>query len=189
VNQTDDRPTLHVGAVGQRSDKTMRPSGTVPQNDIFERYLDLGPLRGRRRGTVKCIFQPRDRTPSLSVDLDAGVFHCFGCGVEGGFQRFAELVGEAAPRTMRSTWAGSELEAARRKIVRDARSEKWNSEGARLLYDVSDWIRMSRRQIEVVRRLAHDPDDYELVRAAHLETFVHSVESELDDLLSTGRID
>lgn len=65
--------------------------------ELFARHLDLSPLRHRPRGVVKCIFH-RDRTASLSVDLDRGVFHCFGCGEQGGVKRFAELVGERPPR-------------------------------------------------------------------------------------------
>ena len=62
--------------------------------ESFARHLDLAPLRGRRRGSVRCIFH-QERTPSLSVDLDRGLFHCFGCGAEGGVRRFRELVGES----------------------------------------------------------------------------------------------
>src|SRR5262245_5570956 len=67
-----------------------------PYDDLFARHLDLAPLRSRRRGLVRCPFH-RDRTPSLSVDLDAAIFNCFGCGAHGGWKRFAELVGETIP--------------------------------------------------------------------------------------------
>ena len=62
-------------------------------NSVFYRYLDLTPLRGRRTGKVRCIFH-QEKTSSLSIDLDACVFHCFGCGEQGGVKRFSELVGE-----------------------------------------------------------------------------------------------
>ncbi len=60
---------------------------------LFARHLDLSALNGRRRGRVRCIFHD-DHDPSLSVDLDKGLFYCFGCGVKGGIKRFAELVRE-----------------------------------------------------------------------------------------------
>ena len=67
---------------------------------VLERHVDVGPLRGRRRGLTHCLFHGTDRRPSLSVDLDRGLFYCFACGERGGLKRFAELVGEApaAPR-------------------------------------------------------------------------------------------
>ena len=65
--------------------------------EVFARHLDLAPLRGRRHGVVACIFH-EDRTPSLSVHLDRGIFNCHGCGVGGGIKRFAELVGETQPK-------------------------------------------------------------------------------------------
>jgi len=162
-------------------------TGTVA-HDIFERRLDLSSLRGRRRGLVCCPFH-RDHSPSLSVDLDNEIFHCFGCGVQGGHRRFAELVGELVPQTSARRARSSPLADARREIIRVARSQSWASEGAQVLYHISDWIRMSRRQVTELRRCAEDSDDDVLVRAAHLETFVHSVEAELDDILSAGRID
>ena len=92
-------------------------SGNLPY-DVFERHLDLRPLRGRRRGVVRCIFHS-DRSPSLSVDLDAGVFHCFGCGVQGGLKRFAELVGESSARSRpaRYEWLGPLAEARRNALT------------------------------------------------------------------------
>ena len=45
------------------------------------------------RGIALCIFH-QEKTPSLSIDLEKGVFHCFGCGRGGGVRDFARLVGE-----------------------------------------------------------------------------------------------
>jgi hypothetical protein len=42
---------------------------------------------------VCCLFH-QEKTPSLSIDLEKGVFYCFGCGASGGVKQFAELVGE-----------------------------------------------------------------------------------------------
>ena len=66
---------------------------------LFARYLDLSPLKGRRQGLVRCIWH-QERTGSLSVDLDKGLFHCFGCGVGGGVRRFADLVGERSAESV-----------------------------------------------------------------------------------------
>lgn len=65
-------------------------------DDLFGRHLDLGPLGPRRQGVVRCIFHD-DRHPSLSVDLDRGVFHCFACRAAGGLRDFALRVGESGP--------------------------------------------------------------------------------------------
>jgi len=161
---------------------------------LFSRHLDLRPLGRRRRGNVRCRFHP-DRTASLSVDLTKGVFNCFGCGEHGGLVRFAELVGERQPRSIAvfPRRGESPLDTARREILREARSQPWASEGARLLYDISDWIRLTRRKVHELRRFAEQQDSAEcdeiLGRAALIETFAHAIEAELDDVLSTGRID
>lgn len=49
---------------------------------------------------VRCLFHP-DKTPSMSIDTERGLFHCFGCGIGGGVRKFAELLGEkwANPRS------------------------------------------------------------------------------------------
>jgi len=54
----------------------------------------IGPAPPELSARIHCIFHD-DRSASLSVDLDAGVFHCFGCGQQGGIKRFAALVGES----------------------------------------------------------------------------------------------
>lgn len=61
-------------------------------SDLLARHLPTFPPRNGR-GMVLCIFHS-EKTPSLSIDLEKGVFHCFGCGVGGGVKKFAELVGE-----------------------------------------------------------------------------------------------
>jgi hypothetical protein len=166
---------------------------------LFGRHLDLTPLRGRRRGVVRCIFQPRDRTPSLSIDMDRGVFFCHSCGVCGGYTRFAELVGEAPARlTVPLRRGESPLAAARRATLRAARGERWASEGVQLLWRLSDWMRANRRKVDTLRqfagRLGSQPEQIEachlvLARAAQLETLGAAIEAEVDDILSTGRIE
>lgn len=60
--------------------------------DLFSKYMpEL--KRGREQQIVVCIFH-NDTKPSLSINLEKGVFHCFGCGKKGGIKEFCELVGE-----------------------------------------------------------------------------------------------
>lgn len=60
--------------------------------DLFSKYIpELKP--DREQQLVKCIFHQDDK-PSLSINLDEGVFHCFGCGKKGGIKEFCELTNE-----------------------------------------------------------------------------------------------
>lgn len=64
---------------------------------VFNKYLDLSPLNGTHRGTVRCPCH-RDRTPSLSIDLKKGLFHCFGCGIKGrGPSKLRALIAKHRP--------------------------------------------------------------------------------------------
>src|SRR5881396_495732 len=85
----------------RRKDKTLWTSNYAARaRDLFARYLDLAPLGSRTRGVVLCVFH-RERTASLSIDLDAGLFNCFGCGAQGGVRDFAALVGEPLGDSLR----------------------------------------------------------------------------------------
>lgn len=68
-----------------------------PANELRQYFLALLERHGihltRPRGTVLCLFH-QEKTPSLSIDTERGLFHCFGCGVGGGVKDFARLVGE-----------------------------------------------------------------------------------------------
>ena len=121
---------------------------------LFARHLDLAPLRGRRRGVVRCIFQPRDRTPSLSVDLDAGLFNCFSCGVAGGVTKFAKLVGEVAPSLSLKRQTLGPLEAARRDALERERRAEERRARLRPLMQASDDYRVAMREVLRVRRIA-----------------------------------
>jgi hypothetical protein len=159
-------------------------------HDIFERHLDLSPLRGRRHGLVGCPFH-HDDTPSLSVDLDREVFNCFGCGVRGGRNRFAELVGERRPPQPAPS-SESPLQRARREILRVARRQPGAQPEVQLVYGFSDRIRMSRKAIVSLRRLAERTEDDDqqweiLAAAARIETLTHVLENELDELLLIQR--
>jgi hypothetical protein len=160
--------------------------------ELFERYLDLAPLRVRRRGLVSCPFH-QDSTPSLSVDLDAEVFKCFGCGEQGGRNRFAELVGEAVPAGARRRSLESPLQEARREILRTARRQPWAQPDVQLHYRLADRVRLSRRAVVDLRRLAETIEDEGqrwniLGRAARIETLGHLLEHHLDEIAALGRI-
>lgn len=161
---------------------------------ILERHVDLGPLRGRRRGVTHCLFHGADRRPSLSVDLDRGLFHCFACGEQGGVKRFAELVGEMAPERPRRARIVSDYEAAlreglRRERAAAARRAEWLPFALANGYVRDCW--------KAVRQ-AHDwaqvlgPDHARtwviLERAAKVETEAAAIEAELDAILEEGRI-
>ncbi len=149
---------------------------------IFSRHLDLDPLRGRRRGLVHCRFH-NDPSPSLSVDLDAGVFHCFGCGQQGGIKRFAALVGEAhgSPDNPTTEEDPSPWLIAMRLVKRQA----WSRPGVRDMYLAADFIRLERRRIAKIRASATDTEAgwKDLEEAAEAERFVNAVEAEWDALL------
>ena len=146
---------------------------------LFGRHLDLSPLRGRRRGVVRCIFQPRDRTPSLSVDLDAGVFHCFSCGVKGGVRRFAALVGEERV-SVGPTRRRSALDEARHVALEAERAAQRRRDRFRPLMEASADFRSMMLAVDAARGVATaaGPDSelvWELLEiAASLERFAHA---------------
>jgi CHC2 zinc finger len=163
---------------------------TVPQHGVFERHLDLRPLRGRRHGLVGCPFHGDD-TPSLSVDLDREIFHCFGCGAQGGRNRFAELVGERRPPQQAPPFE-SPLQRARREILGVARRQAGAQPEVRLVYAFADRIRMGRKAVTSLRKLAEATEDEDqrwevLASAARIETLAHILEHELDELLLIRR--
>lgn len=143
--------------------------------EIFARHLDLTPLKGRRRGKVRCIFHA-ERTASLSVDLDAAVFHCFGCGAQGGVVKFAQLVGEASPSPAADTTEPS----VGTRGMQLARTQPWHHETTWRTYEIADWIRNTRREVAHVRAIATEADWDVLARCAQLEAVANWAESELD---------
>jgi hypothetical protein len=147
-------------------------------DDLFNRHLDLAPLGRRRRGLVRCIFH-EERTASLSIDLDRGLFHCFGCGVAGGRRRFAERVGELAPVALRRECYVAPLEDARAEVLLGARRQPWAS----MLheYAMADMVRYGRRRVTELRAEGHAVGDWNsLAAAAHVETAVNALEHSLD---------
>lgn len=163
-------------------------------DDVFERHLDLAPLRGRRRGLVRCIFHTPDRRGSLSLDLDKGVFNCFACGASGGLVRFAELVGERANGSARRRERESPLQEARRRILRIARAQDARRAEWLPLWHCSDHIRRCFTAAREARRWGtvlgpDDPRTWPLLeRAAAVEREGLAVEAELDAILAEGRV-
>lgn len=148
---------------------------------LFARHLDLTPLGRRRRGKVRCIFHD-ERTASLSVDVDRGIFHCFGCGTSGGRRRFAELVGEVAPIAAAPRAYTSPLAEARAAVLAEARRQPW----ARMVehYEAARWVRAGFRRVHEMRGVGHELGDSErgwelLATAADVERAVLELEATL----------
>jgi hypothetical protein len=144
--------------------------------ELFAKHLDLGPLRGRSRGVVRCPFHGDDRRPSLSVDLDRGLFNCFACGAQGGLAAFAERVGEETPRARsgpqshETEWQRAWRQICRRNVAEAARRAEWAP-----VWSCADLVRGSARAGARARRLAtalgpEDPRTWPLLeRAAQVE--------------------
>jgi hypothetical protein len=151
---------------------------------LFARHLDLEPLKGRRTGRVRCIFHA-ERTASLSIDLDAGVFHCFGCGEQGGVKAFAVKVGEQAETTphlsREPTWEA---------MLRLVSQQRGGQPHVRDLYALSDWIRVTRRAVAHARSTPRELDtDWDALAAAStLESLANWAEQELDAIYALGPI-
>lgn len=139
---------------------------SVSDRSLFERYLDLSPLRGRRTGKVLCPFHV-ERTPSFSVDLTALVFHCFGCGVEGGHREFGRLL------VQQGALQAHEL------LPR----QRWARPESQALTEVQGRIKAAHRDVAHLRSGADDtPAGWaRLEAAARLETLTRAAEAEVDD--------
>ena len=157
----------------------------TPAADLFGRYLDLKPLRRRRRGLVSCIFHS-ERSASLSIDLDRRVFHCFGCGVAGGYRRFAELVGEFGGETMTTT--PPQVITPLKLGLALARRQPWARDEVRMVGEITRAIRRRRRAVDVARDAATRAGDCEaawnlLARAAFMDTEAEAIEADLDETM------
>jgi CHC2-type zinc finger protein len=155
-------------------------SMAVQAEVLFGRHLDLSPLGRRHRGLVRCRFHA-DRTASLSIDLDAGVFHCFGCGIAGGVRKFAELVGEATMNSHPRRRDRSPLDEARREIFHEARRQfrRLPLEEYRWADEIRGCYQIVDRARAIATRLG--PDDETawtlLAQAAWLETATWAAEA------------
>jgi len=136
--------------------------------EVFTRYLDLSPLNGRRAGRVLCPFHA-EKTPSLSVDLDGGVFHCFGCGEQGGIVDFTRKLMEHG--FIRAHAIGPR--------------QPWTREPVQSYAEVQERIKAARRQVEALRKNAEDtPAGWaRLASAADLERVVLAAEAEVDEAM------
>jgi hypothetical protein len=165
----------------------------IADASVFERHLDLRPLRGRRRGLVRCRFH-EDKTPSLSVDLERGLFCCHGCGNKGGIRRFAELVGELAAYRPRVATPISDYESAVRTALRREREAADRRAEWLPFMLANDHIRIARKTVEEARRWAQvlGPDHPRtwpvLALAARAETDALNAAAQLDQLLEEGRL-
>jgi DNA primase len=63
----------------------------VKENASFERVIAGYNLKLLGHGTQRTLLCPfhRERTPSCKVDLQRGIFHCFGCQAKGNVLEFA----------------------------------------------------------------------------------------------------
>lgn len=159
---------------------------------LFWAHLDLAPLRGRRRGNIYCIFHDGDTHPSLSVDLDRGLFHCFACGVGGGLRRFAELVGEAAPSPARPARPRSLLAEAMARARHEADRQRRRLEPYCDLFKIADWVRARFSTVSEARRVATRLGDTErsweiLDLTARVEREALAAGAGLDSLLPLPR--
>ncbi len=124
-------------------------------SDLVHRHIPgFAPKNGR--GVVLCLFH-KEKTPSLSIDLKKGVFHCFGCGFAGGVKRFAELVGEP--------WGGAHSESRAAKahcaalaVARDSYN-RWQRERLIALTDEFRELTAEREVAEIALRLLHRQPD------------------------------
>jgi hypothetical protein len=150
--------------------------------ELFQQHLDLSPLRGRDHGLVRCIFHT-DRTPSLNVNLRTGLFNCFGCGAHGGAVDFARRVGAQLPERpapMRQPRRLTELDKARREVLRLGRQQVARMASYRALFAAADEEREAMRVVEQARRFAtklgpDDPRTWDLLAdAADLERRINN---------------
>lgn len=73
-----------------------RPERVPPADVFFHDNVEKFRARGRR-ATGLCPFH-EDTHPSLSIDLERGLFHCFACGAGGDVIRFVELRDKCSPK-------------------------------------------------------------------------------------------
>jgi hypothetical protein len=161
---------------------------------LFARHLDLRPLRGRRRGVTRCPFH-EDRHPSLSVDLDKAIFHCFSCRRSGGPRQFAALVGEASTVDYASAARQLDREPALawwRALVQRARRDDDRRIAWLPWWRANDAVRLALNAVREARRAAGQlgpdhPRTWRLLElAADAERRALLQGAQLDTLLEEG---
>jgi hypothetical protein len=163
---------------------------------LAEQHLDLRPLRGRRRGVTTCPFH-KDRTPSLSIDLDQAVFNCFGCGASGGALKFARLLGDSGPKVVMSTPHPTRtlLQAARAETLEGARRAREKLAPWLPIFRASDlarpFLRLEYQTVLYLRTTAgavgtDDDRTWKLLElAAEIERNAQNNDAELNDMISS----
>lgn len=170
-----------------------------PRPEQFEAVLrrhgaDFSRLRGGR-GLIRCVLPGHDdRVASLSLDLDAAIFHCFGCGRSGGLKTLLELLGERAATSGRRARPESDLQAARRSVMQRERAAAARRAEWAPFHLVNAHIGLCFRTAHEARALAtqlgcQDPRTWPLLeRGAQVEREGLIVEAECDAILEGGRI-
>lgn len=107
-------------------------------------------------------------------------------------QRLGLWRARARATTMAAPWE-SPLDAARREVLEAARRQPWAQDGVQALYDLADFLRLSRRKVTALRGLVAAAENIDagwivLVRAARVESLVEAIEAEVDELLAEGRV-
>jgi len=67
--------------------------------DEFSKYVELVNESGQE-AKAKCPFHPHDDVPSLSINLQSGLWHCFGCGAGGNFKQFLDKIEKVRKKTV-----------------------------------------------------------------------------------------
>jgi len=159
---------------------------------LTQHGADLSGLRGSR-GTIRCILPGHDdRTPSLSLDVDASLFHCFGCGEGGGLRRLRDLLSVAPTPSHERSFTASPPQPTRQAVRR--REPAGARLGAKWLpwWRVNAYIRRSAVAVKQARAVAtrlgpDDPRTWALLgRAVSVEGEGLALEVELD-ALAVGR--
>ena len=118
---------------------------------LLEQHVHGLRIRGSR-ATGLCPFHP-DKNPSFSVELDKGVFHCFGCSASGGVRDFAYLLGEEWGSPRRETPV-SRAQHIALQVARDA-YEAWSRHKLIELTDEHRELLAERDIAEIAYRAIH----------------------------------
>jgi len=172
---------------------------TASRQEQFEAALwrhgaELSRLRGRR-GLVRCVLPGHnDHSASLSLDLGAAVFHCFGCGRGGGLRHLLELFGEGPSLAPLRARPETEIQNARRAVMLRERAAAARRAEWEPLHLVNAHIGRCLRAARQVRGFAtqfgpDDPRTWSLLEhAAQVEREGLAVEAQLDAILAGGRL-
>src|SRR5262249_2651126 len=102
-----------------RFDRSALPPAAVFFRANVQRFRARG-----RRGTGLCPFH-KDRTPSLSVDVEKGLFHCFTCGVGGDIITFVMLRDDVDfKRAAQSLGAWRDVSPQQRREIKQAQRKR-----------------------------------------------------------------